>query len=279
MDLLTIILACSLHPDDRLVEAFVRKVSDANSLLVGDFVTLETHDDLRSVDEALDLAEELVRKGGRPGLGLMAIPMSWAARFNREPRDLLDGCTNISIGTAMMAAFAAKCDVPTRAGRKGQAPRHRWRPPTSAAQRECVMRGFEREIGVQGFSKIVSEISRLPAMDADADPPPERSNVFEEVAPAARPQAPLELPPAPIGGGPSPGPQAPPRRDPATPATTTIQPRALGTRPATGPPPNRLAPSATRPAAEERTPATPPARRAPPPILPLPPTVVRPGLR
>lgn len=43
MDLLTVILACSLHPDDRLVEAFVRKVSDANPLFLGDFVSLATH--------------------------------------------------------------------------------------------------------------------------------------------------------------------------------------------------------------------------------------------
>jgi hypothetical protein len=110
VDLLTIILACSLHPDDQLVEAFIRKVTDANPLFLGDFVSLTTHDDLTSPDQVLELAAAMSEKGGRPAVGLMAVPISWAARFNRQPADLLDGCTNISIGTAMMASFA-RADV------------------------------------------------------------------------------------------------------------------------------------------------------------------------
>ena len=81
MDLLTVILACSLHPDDRLVEAFIRKVSDSNPLFVGDFVSLDTHDDLGSPEQALELARSIAERGGRPALGLMAIPMTWAGKF------------------------------------------------------------------------------------------------------------------------------------------------------------------------------------------------------
>ena len=193
MDLLTVILACSLHPDDRLVEAFIRKVSDANPFFLGDYVSLVTHDDLTSAEEVLNLAASISEKGGRPAVGLMAIPISWAARFNRTPTDLLDACTNISIGTAMMASFASECGI--RARHRGRG-RHSTRiaPRQLDAERSCVLQGFEREIGVQGFTKIASEIARLPARDPDLDLPPERSNVFEADRPTARPQIPIEPP-------------------------------------------------------------------------------------
>jgi hypothetical protein len=29
------------------------------------------------------------------------VPLEWAARFGRQPRDLFDGCTNIAIATSM----------------------------------------------------------------------------------------------------------------------------------------------------------------------------------
>ena len=47
------------------------------------------------------LATSISEKGGRPALGLMAIPISRAARFNPQPMDPLDACTNVSIGTAV----------------------------------------------------------------------------------------------------------------------------------------------------------------------------------
>ena len=76
MDLLTVILACSLHPDDQIVEAFIRKLSNANPLFLGDFVALATHDDLTSPEQVLELAATSSVKGGRLALGLMAIPIS-----------------------------------------------------------------------------------------------------------------------------------------------------------------------------------------------------------
>jgi hypothetical protein len=193
VDILTVILACSLHPDDQLVEAFIRKVSDANPLFFGDFVTLATHDDLTSPDQVLELAATISEKGGRPALGLMAIPLSWAARFNRQPADLLDACTNISIGTAMMASFATECAP--RAGR----PSHRTASKKSRrrrleATRVCVLEGFDRETGIRGFTQILSEIPRLPIRDPDSDLPAERSNVFDQDAPTVHPQIPIDPP-------------------------------------------------------------------------------------
>ncbi len=218
MDLLTVILACSLHPDDRLVEAFVRKLSDANPLFVGDFVSLATHDDLASPEQALELARSIADKGGRPGLGLMAIPMTWAARFNREPADLLDPCTNISIGTAMMASFAADCAGSRQHAKARRGPARPLSRRKLGPVRGCILGGFERDIGVRGFTHIIAEIPRLPVRDLDADLPPERSSVFERDAPEARPQAPVD-PSAPTASAPPRAMSDPARRTPRASST------------------------------------------------------------
>lgn len=240
MDLLTIILACSLHPDDQLVEAFIRKVSDANPLFLGDFVTLATHDDLTTADQALELATVIAEKGGRPALGLMAIPVSWAARFNREPADLLDACTNISIGTAMMASFAAECGRHLRRRPHRMASKHATRP-TLVAMRACVLQGFDREVGVRGFTQILTEIPLLPARDPDSDLPPERSNIDED-APTPRPQVPLEPRSLPSVAGPAQGPPTPPRSGRPTPRGARTPPPAPGDLRGSGSPPTPRAP-------------------------------------
>ena len=275
MDLLTVILACSLHPDDRLVEAFIRKVSGANPLFVGDYVSLETHDDLTSTDQVLELAASISEKGGRPALGLMAIPISWAARFNRTPMDLLDACTNVSIGTAMMASFAADCG-PRRQRGRGRLSNHPGARRLEAA-RSCVLQRFEREVGVQGFTKVESEIGRLPTRDPDLDLPPERSNVFDADSPAARPQMPLESPGSSIGGAPPPARPAPPRPSRSrSPAAAIPPPGPEGPR-SSALPPNPPAPTPPPRGAAEETPASRPAPPAPPPQARRLPTAVGPG--
>ena len=70
MDSITaLILACSLHFDDRLVQAFVSKVSEANPYFVGDLATVTSHDNAKSIPEAMLLVEEITRHGGRPAVG------------------------------------------------------------------------------------------------------------------------------------------------------------------------------------------------------------------
>jgi hypothetical protein len=266
VDLLTIILACSLHPDDQLVEAFIRKVSDANPLFLGDFVTLATHHDLTSPDQALELATPISTKGGRPALGLMAIPVSWAARFNREPADLLDACTNISIGTAMMASFATECGRHPCGRPRRVASKHSHRR-NLVAVRACVLQGFDREIGVQGFTQILTEIPLLPARDPDTDPPPERSNVDDD-APTPRPQLPLEPRSVPSVGGPAKALPTPPRPSRPTPQGARNPPPALGGLRGSGSPPTPRAPPLMPRAGAARTRASPPAHRATPPAAP-----------
>ena len=107
--LLTLILSCSVHLDDSLVEALAYKLSIGNQYFVADLTTLNTYDTARTPADALRLVDAIKAVGGRPAVGYMSVPLDWAARFGRQPDDLFDGCTNIAIGTAMLSDYARLC--------------------------------------------------------------------------------------------------------------------------------------------------------------------------
>jgi hypothetical protein len=79
-DLLAIVLACSLHPDDALVTTLVDVQSEGNVYFVGDLKTLKSRDWLRSAEAALQYSDELRAQCGRPAVGLLGIPLDWASR-------------------------------------------------------------------------------------------------------------------------------------------------------------------------------------------------------
>jgi hypothetical protein len=161
---LALIVACSLHHDDALVRAFIQKVSDGNAYFVGDLATVTSHDHVQSLPEALALVAEIEKQGGRAAVGLMAVPVEWAARYGRQPADLFDGCINIAIGTDAMDRFAGGCLA--RTGRRlghttGSARPARWR---LVASRGCILRRFDVELGVRGYPEgVLSELARLSA--------------------------------------------------------------------------------------------------------------------
>ena len=146
MDVLTIALACSLYPDAALIETLVRDASRGYVYFVGDTVTLETYDHAGSIAEAQAIVARIQAAGGRPVVGLMGVPTAWAARFGKPPADLFDGCSNIAVGTAMLARYEAQCRAalqPRGRGRHRPLPRHLLRP--------CVLGRLGRELGIPNF--------------------------------------------------------------------------------------------------------------------------------
>ena len=151
MDVLAIILACSLHPDDALVRTLVDVQSSGNIYFVGDLTTLKTNDALKSADAALQYAESLRQHGGRPAVGLLGVPLAWAGRYGRAPIELFDACTNVAIATAAFAEYRDRCSS------RGSLARHRNRGPgrrrrhsltDGAALRFCIVSRFARDLGL-----------------------------------------------------------------------------------------------------------------------------------
>ena len=169
MDILTIVLACSLHFDDQLVTALVHKVSNDNPLMVGDLVTLTTHDHLTSEDQAKAVVDDIIKHGGRPAVGLLGIPTTWAARYGRTPGELFDGCTNIAVGTAALSEFAHQCSPRHRSGRRRTASGR-----TLNRERICILSQLGDALGASGYGDaVLAEIAtrRDRSADLDTDPP------------------------------------------------------------------------------------------------------------
>ena len=186
MDILAIILACSLHPDDQLVRALIDVQSGGNVYFVGDLATLQTKDSLGSVEEALRVADDIRQHGGRPAVGLLGVPLDWASRYGRSPADFFDACTNIAIGTAGLSEYAAGCAgsarrfLPHRAGAR--------RPRRAvildfAPGRTCVLSRLAADLGLKAEpAAVLKAIAARRPMHA-SDPPDlaaQRSGMFAD---------------------------------------------------------------------------------------------------
>jgi hypothetical protein len=170
MDVLTIILACSVYPDDSLVRAMVDLASQGNPYFVGDLTTLLTFDQSKSAPDAQRVVSEIDKRGGRPAVGLMGLPPAWASRPiqlpgktgpTRASADLFDSCTNIRVGSAVLRDYLDSCSrthsVTTLATPVDPA---RVRTAAPEALRLCALRKYAADLGVDGFAEAV--ISYLP---------------------------------------------------------------------------------------------------------------------
>jgi hypothetical protein len=256
LDVLALILACSLHSDDALLRVMVEVQSGGNMYFVGDLATLKTNDSLTSAADSLRAAEEIAKHGGRPAVGLLGVPLDWAARFGHGPLDLFDGCTNIAIGTAMFSEFADACSPARPASRLTSHPAHGRRHPTRravplVAVRACVLRRLATELGLHGTpAEILKRVAVVPAKGS-GEAPPQTSSIFGDGTDDAQ-QLPAEWSDARIyldasdrvrGSGPPVRVVPPPRRSASSPSTTP-PPHPSSSLAGRGLPPIRLVPSA-----------------------------------
>jgi hypothetical protein len=268
MDVLALILACSLHSDDALVRTMVDVQSGGNMYFVGDLATLKTNDSLTSAADALRAADEIANHGGRPAVGLLGVPLDWAARFGHGPLDLFNGCTNIAIGTAMFSEYADACPLARPASRLTSQPAHGRRLPARrtlslVALRSCVLTRLATALGLHGTpAEILKRVGLVPAK-ANGEAPPQTSSIFGDGTDDAQ-QLPAEWSDARIyldasdhvrGSGSEVTPAPPPRRSPGSPSPT--QPPLPSPSPAgRGLPPIRLVPRALPAAAAASQPPT-----------------------
>jgi hypothetical protein len=176
MDVLAIILACSLHPDDQLVRTLVDVQSNGNRFFVGDLRTLKTNDSLRSAADALRFAEDLRRQGGNPAVGLLGVPLEWSERFGRAPMELFDACTNVSIATAAFSDYYRRCSVGVAVRRSLTRAHHRpARERALVRARFCIVDSFARDLGVRTAApfilrELIAKTRAREEMTMDASP-------------------------------------------------------------------------------------------------------------
>jgi hypothetical protein len=165
MDLLTAILTCSLYlADDGLVRAIAESTPEQNPAFVldasVDLTQVDPPPPPKTADEALARTRAILARGGRPVLGLMQIPPGWLSAFGRELAEAFDPCTNIAVGTAMLAEFDAACATDAAGGRGGPRVHMHSRVgeagARSATQRRCILRRYEQAIGLPDFAAVTT---------------------------------------------------------------------------------------------------------------------------
>jgi hypothetical protein len=163
MDLLGILLACSLYPaDEPLVRAIAQSNSHGNTFSVVDpsmdYRQVEVAPEPKTLEAAVARLDEVTAKGGRPLLGLMQVPPAWMTMFGREPRDAFDPCINVSVGTAMLSALDHECVASAGPGvqRVGRGKRRLPDLVTLGPQRTCVVRKYGLAIAMPDFELLIS---------------------------------------------------------------------------------------------------------------------------
>lgn len=189
--LLALILSCSVHTDDHLVEALAAKLSLDNQYFVGDLSNLNTYDNAHSVPDAMKVVDAILAKGGRPAVGYLSVPVAWATHFGRRVDDLFDGCTNIGVATAMLSEFDRACTIRPdhRNHPRHHRPRGRRSLGANTATRYCILRRLETELAITGVVEhVLPEAAKLDAAppDPDADTPPSRAPLFPDNTDTAR---------------------------------------------------------------------------------------------
>jgi hypothetical protein len=163
MDLLSILLSCSLYTaDEPLVRAIAESNSHGNTFSVVDpsmdYRQVDVPPEPKTPEAAIARLDEMTSRGGRPLLGLMQVPASWMKMFGRESRDAFDPCMNVSVGTAMLSALDQECAASAgpRIERVGRGKRRLPETVALAPQRACVVRRYGQAVGMPDFELLIT---------------------------------------------------------------------------------------------------------------------------
>ena len=145
MDLLTVLSTCSLAKDFSLVLAMAMAFSQGEPLTVRAAADVDDAvlDDTSFEDDdqgprTREVARAEMRRFKQPVVGLLPVPIAWAARYQHAPDDLLDACVGVSVATAQLSEFERAC-----VGRSGR------------RARECVLHAYAEAADIPLFELAV----------------------------------------------------------------------------------------------------------------------------
>lgn len=114
INMLTLLMACSLYQDTATVNAIIMLGSNNKPLAVTTISSdgnKQLRSDFKTPTAAADYAQQQIQQGSTVELGLMQLPSSWLPKFgNRIDRDdLFYSCKNIVVGTEILNRALEHC--------------------------------------------------------------------------------------------------------------------------------------------------------------------------
>lgn len=107
MDLITMILACSVYSNNSITNAMVQLGSQNKALSVA--VDGNKAQSFTSADQALKFANDQLAQGHNINVGIMQIPNLWFKQYNVTVAELLLPCKNMVVATEILNASARSC--------------------------------------------------------------------------------------------------------------------------------------------------------------------------
>lgn len=107
MNLITMILACSMYSNNSITNAIIQVGSQNNAY------TVTTSDgksqNFTSTSDAATFANSQISQGNAVNIGLMQVPSLWLKPYNVTATDLLRPCKNIVVATEILSDTTYKC--------------------------------------------------------------------------------------------------------------------------------------------------------------------------
>lgn len=107
MNLITMILACSMYSNNSVTNAIIQIGSQNNAYAIttSDGKTQS----FASTTDAAQFANSQVSQGNAINIGLMQVPSLWLKPYNVTATDLLRPCKNIVVATEILSDATYKC--------------------------------------------------------------------------------------------------------------------------------------------------------------------------
>ena len=116
MDIATLLLACSVHPDDALLSSIAYVYSRESRYAVVDVSSDDFNQDAPglvmvpgSPTAARAVVEQIVATGGEPVFGLLPVRLEWLSEFGKTLADAMEPCGSIELASAKISEFDYAC--------------------------------------------------------------------------------------------------------------------------------------------------------------------------
>lgn len=107
MDLVTLILACSLYADNTIPYAMIQTGTRNNSLVVT--VDDDNTKTFKTIPAAVQYTQTQIAQGKNLEIGLMQISSRWLPEIGAHASDLFRPCKNLVVATQILEKLRLKC--------------------------------------------------------------------------------------------------------------------------------------------------------------------------
>jgi len=106
MDLVTMVLACSLYADNAIPYAMIQTETQNNPLVV----TVDGHTKIfKTIPAAVQYTNTQIGQGKNPEIGLMQISSRWLPTIGAHASDLFRPCKNLVVATQILEKLRLQC--------------------------------------------------------------------------------------------------------------------------------------------------------------------------